>query len=65
MAKCRRPWPTLNTKNIEGMGPYADTILTVGGEKLTVADKFTYLGSTLSRTVTINEGVNYSFFGRL
>ena len=35
--------------------PYIEHTVTVGSVKLAVADKFTYLGSSLSRTVTINE----------
>ena len=51
--------------------PYTEPTVIVGGEKLAVADRFIYLGSTLSRTVTINEEVNYRIshttlaFGRL
>ena len=37
--------------------PYIELIITVVGEKLAVADKFTYLSSTLSKTFTINEEV--------
>ena len=51
--------------------PYTKPNITLGGENLAVADKFTYLGRTLSKTVTINEEVNYRIvhasvaFGRL
>ena len=39
--------------------PFIELIVTVVGEKLAVAEKLIYLGSTLSRTFTINEEVNY------
>ena len=39
--------------------PYIEPTLTMGGEMLAVTDKFTSLGSTLSRAVTINKEVNY------
>ena len=39
--------------------PYTEPTLRVVGEKLAVADEFTYLCSTLSRTVTNNEEVSY------
>ena len=39
--------------------PYGEPNVTVSGEKLAVADKFTYLGSTLSKIVIINEEGNY------
>ena len=35
--------------------PYTEPYSTVGGQNLTVADKFVYLGSTLSRPATIDE----------
>ena len=34
--------------------PYTQPIITMGGKKLYVADIFSYLGSTLLRTVTID-----------
>ena len=37
--------------------PYIECIVIMAGEKLTVALKFTYLGSTLSRKGNINEEV--------
>ena len=50
---------------------YSEPVITVNGEKLTVTEKFIYLGSTLSRSVSIDEKVSYriarasSAFGRL
>ena len=38
--------------------PYKEPSITVKGQRLQVADKFTYLGSTLSRVVHINDEVN-------
>ena len=37
--------------------PYSEPTITVNGQKLQVVDKFTYLGSTLSRAVHIDEEV--------
>ena len=37
--------------------PYSEATITVNGQKLQVADKFTYLGSTLSRAVHIGDEV--------
>ena len=37
--------------------PYSEPIITVNGQKLQVVDKFTYLGSTLSRAVHIDDEV--------
>ncbi len=66
---------TISTKKTEVLfqqapaTPYIEP--TVNGEKINVADKFVYLGSTLSRHVSIDEEVNYriyrasSAFGRL
>ena len=51
--------------------PYKEPTITVKGQRLQVEDKFTYLGSTLSRVVHIDEGVNARIakdcaaFGRL
>ena len=51
--------------------PYKEPTLTVKGQRLQVADKFTYIGSTLSRVVHINDKVNARIakasaaFGRL
>ena len=51
--------------------PHSEPVITVNGEKLTVTEKFIYLGSTLSRSVSIDEEVSYriarasSAFGRL
>ena len=39
--------------------PYIELTITVNGEKLAVVLKFSYLGSTLSRTVTFTEDVIY------
>ena len=51
--------------------PYKEPTITVKGQRLQVVDKFTYLGSTLSRVVHINDEVNARIakasaaFGRL
>ena len=51
--------------------PYKEPTITVKGQLLQVVDKFTYLGSTLSRVVHIDEEVNARIakacvaFGRL
>ena len=51
--------------------PYVEPNITVNGQKLAVTDKFGYLGSTLSRSVKIDEEVSYRIarasaaFGRL
>ena len=51
--------------------PYKEPTITVKGQKLLVVDKFTYLGSTLSRVVHIDDEVNprivkaSAAFGRL
>ena len=51
--------------------PYVEPNVTVNGQKLAVTDKFDYLGSTLSRSVNIDEEVPYRIarasaaFGRL
>ena len=51
--------------------PYKETTITVKGQRLQVVDKFTYLGSTLSRVVHIDDEVNVRIakasaaFGRL
>ena len=51
--------------------PYKEPIITVKGQRLQVVDKFTYLGSTLSRVVHIDDEVNARIakdsaaFGRL
>ena len=51
--------------------PYNEPIITVNGHKLKVVDKFTYLGSTLSRAVHIDDVVTARIakasvaFGRL
>ena len=62
---CKEFGLTLKTKKAKIMYqptpavPYTVPTIIVGGEKLAVVDKLTYLGSTLSRTVNINEEVNY------
>ena len=38
--------------------PYKEPTITVKGQRLQVVDKFTYLGSTLSRVVHIDDKVN-------
>ena len=51
--------------------PYKEPTITVKGQRLQVVDKFTYLGSTLSRVVHIDDEVSASIakanaaFGRL
>ena len=51
--------------------PYKEPTITAKGQKLQVVDKFTYLGSTLSRVVHIDDEVNarnakaIAAFGRL
>ena len=51
--------------------PYMEPTITVKGQRLQVVDKFTYLGSTLSRVVHIDDEVNARIakasaaFGRL
>ena len=51
--------------------PYKEPIIAVKGQRLQVVDKFTYLGSTLSRVVHIDGEVNARIaktsaaFGRL
>ena len=68
---------TISTKKTEVMHqqapglPYTEPAITVNGEKLKAADKFVYLGSTLSRSANIDEEVSYRIarasaaFGRL
>ena len=51
--------------------PYKEPTITVKGQRLQVVDKFTYLGSTLSRVVHIDDEINARIakasaaFGRL
>ena len=51
--------------------PYKESTITVKGQRLQVVDKFTYIGSTLSRAVHIDDEVNARIakgsaaFGRL
>ena len=68
---------TISIKKTEVMyqpapnAPHSEPVITVNGEKLTVTEKFIYLGSTLSRSVSIDDEVSYriakaiSTFGRL
>ena len=68
---------TISIKKTEVMyqpapnAPYSEPVITVNGEKLTVTEKVIYPGSTLSRSVSIDEEVSYriarvsSAFGRL
>ena len=52
---------TISTKKTEVVyqpapgKPYNEPAITVNGQKLKVVDKFTYLGSTLSRAVYIDD----------
>ena len=52
---------TISTKKIVHQPapgkPYSEPTITVNGQKLQVVDKFTYLGSTLSRAVYIDDEV--------
>ena len=54
---------TISTKKTEVVHqpapgkPYSEPTITVNGQKLQVVDKFTYLGSTLSRAVHIDDEV--------
>ena len=68
---------TISTKKTEVLHqpapavPYIEPHITVNGQRLAVADKFVYLGSTLSRSANIDEEVAYRIarastaFGRL
>ena len=65
--KCKEPWIkshsdlTISTKKTEVVHQpapgklYNEQTITVNGPKLKVVDKFTYLGSTLSRAVHIDD----------
>ena len=44
--------------------PYNEPTTTVNGQKLQVVDKFTYLGSTLSRAVHIDDEVSQNCEGQ-
>ena len=69
--------PTISIKKTEVVyqpapgKPYKEPTITVKGQQLQVVDKFTYLGSTLSRVVHIDNEVNARIakasvaFGRL
>ena len=81
--KCKIVWNqvsdsydlTINIKNTEISAstwkPYKEPTITVKGQRLQVVDEFTYLGSTLSRVVHIDDEVNARIakasaaFGRL
>ena len=68
---------TINTKKTEVLHqpapgrPYVEPNITVNGQRLNTVHRFTYLGSTLSQNVTIDDEVNVriarasSTFGRL
>ena len=68
---------TISTKKTEVMHqpapgkPYVEPNISVNGKRLNVVEKFTYLGSTLSRTAVIDDEVNTRLakasasFGRL
>ena len=68
---------TISTKKTEVMHqpapgkPYVEPNITINGQRLNAVDKFTYLGSTLSRNVVIDDEVNARLakasaaFGRL
>ena len=53
---------TISIKKTEVMyqpapkAPYKEPVITVNGEKLTVAKKFIYLGGTLSHSISIDKG---------
>ena len=54
---------TISTKKTEVVQPapgkpYSEPTITVNGQKLQVVDKFTYLGSPLSRVVHIDDEVS-------
>ena len=60
---CDKIQLTISTKKTEVVHqpapgkPYSEPNITVNGQKLQVVDKFTYLGSTLSRAVHIDDEV--------
>ena len=68
---------TISTKKTEVMhqpaprNSYTEPNITINGQRINVVDKFTYLGSTLSRTVTMDDEQNTRLakasaaFGRL
>lgn len=74
---CKNFGLTISTKKTEVLHqpapqkPYVEPVITVEGEPLKTVDKFTYLGSTLSRSVNIDDEVELriakssSAFGRL
>lgn len=74
---CKNFGLTISTKKTEVLHqpapqkPYIEPVITIDGEPLKTVDKFTYLGSTLSRSVNIDDEVETriakasSAFGRL
>lgn len=74
---CKNFCLTISTKKTEVLHqpapqkPYIEPVITVDGEPLKTVDKFTYIGSTLSRSVNIDDEVETriakasSAFGRL
>jgi hypothetical protein len=76
-ASCTNFGLTINAKKTEVMHQpaprtlYSDPCITVNGQRLQAVDQFTYLGSTLSRSVTIDAEINCRIakasaaFGRL
>ena len=49
---------TISIKKTEVVYPYKEPTITMKGQRLQVVDKFTYLGTTLSRVVHIDDEVN-------
>ena len=76
-AACNNFGLTISTKKTEVLHqpapgkPYVEPNIIINGQRLNAVDKFTYLGSTLSRTVVIDDEVNARLakaniaFGRL
>ena len=58
-AACEDFGLTISTQKTAPMLLYREPTITAVGQKLAVADKFTYHGSTLSRTVSIDGEVTY------
>ena len=61
---CKNFGLTISTKKTEVMHqpapgkPYVEPDIIINGQRLNVVDKFTYLGSTLSRNVVIDDEIN-------